>query len=145
MPIPPESFSERFARICSELPDHLGAPVSVAPPSLHETTIVDIELEDFRFTVIYSPVDSPSQIVTVCRLGPLPQSDQEQVLRRLLELSFFLAGTEAGVGMDPAGDDVLVTLHLPIGAVTVATLVQSLKAQAKLGVQWRENHFMGMQ
>ena len=137
------SSPERFSRICSDLAREFGGPKPAATCSLHDPTVLDIEVDGIPFAVIYAPVERPDQLAVVCRLGTLPPVDQAPVLRRLLELSFFLAGSEADVGMDPTGDDALMTIHASLATVSAATLVQSLRMQAGLAKQWRANHFLG--
>ena len=136
------SSPERFSRICSDLAREFGGPQPAATCSLHHPTVLDIEVEGIPFSVIYAPVERPDQLAVVCRLGTLPPVDQAPVLRRLLELSFFLAGSEADVGMDPTGDDALMTIHTSLAAVSAASLVQSLRLQAGLAKKWRANHFL---
>ena len=137
------SSPERFSRICWDLAREFGGPTPAAHCSLHDPTVLDIEVDGIPFAVIYAPVERPDQLAVVCRLGTLPPVDQVPVLRRLLELSFFLAGTEADVGMDPTGEDALMTIHASLAAVSAATLVQSLRMQAGLAKRWRANYFLG--
>ena len=121
----------------------MAAPKIPATCSLHDPTVLDIEVDGIPFAVIYAPVDRPDQLTVVCRLGTLPPVDHAPILRRLLELSFFLAGSQADVGMDPTGDDALMTIHAPLASISTATLVQSLRMQVGLAKQWRANHFLG--
>ena len=124
------------------LPVNSAGPNRLATCSLHNPTVLEIEVEGIPFSVIYAPVERPDQLAVVCRLGTLPPVDQAPILRRLLELSFFLAGSEADVGMDPTGDDALMTIHTSLAAVSAASLVQSLRMQAGLAKKWRANHFL---
>lgn len=136
------SFAERFARICADLARELGSPVPDAAPSLYDPTVLDIEIDGIAFAVIYVPLERPEHLAIVCRLGTLPPENQAPIMRRPLELSFFLAGTDADVGMGPTGDDALMTMHASLATVSAAVLVQSLRAQAMLAKQWRADHFL---
>jgi hypothetical protein len=131
-----------FEELCKGFCAMAGCSVPDLSPDPNGEVAVEMEMSDVNVILAHGAATGPNRAVVTAVFGPLPQENELEACRVLMDLNMGLLTAGAVYGRDPVSGEVVLQDDVNFEDSSVLDVYQRVSRMIEAASNWRQHHFL---